>query len=183
MADDLLPWVLADYQLGDDLLEVGPGPGLTTDILRRHAGHVTAAELDADLAARLAQRLAGTNVEVVTADATRLPFPDRRFSAVACLTMLHHIPSAGLQDTALAEMARVLRAGRADRRLGRPGHAGPAPGAPRRHLRARGPGRAAGPAARGRVRRRPRSRCGATGSGSPQRCPARRERRAGHRCF
>ena len=111
VADDLLPWVLADYQLGDDLLEVGPGPGLTTDILRRHAGHVTAAELDAGLAAQLAQRLAGTNVEVITADATRLPFPACRFSAVACLTMLHHIPSAGLQDTALAEMARVLRPG------------------------------------------------------------------------
>ena len=111
VADDLLPWVLADDQLGDDLLEVGPGPGLTTDILRRHAGHVTAAELDAGLAAQLAQRLAGTNVEVVTADATRLPFPAGRFSAVACLTMLHHIPSAGLQDTALAEMARVLAPG------------------------------------------------------------------------
>ena len=51
VADDLLPWVLAGHQLGDELLEVGPGPGLTTDILRRHAGHVTAAELDADLAA------------------------------------------------------------------------------------------------------------------------------------
>ena len=155
VADDLLPWVLADYQLGDDLLEVGPGPGLTTDILRRHAGHVTAAELDAGLAARLAQRLAGTNVEVVTADATRLPFPAGRFSAVACLTMLHHIPSAGLQDTALAEMARVLRPGGLIVGSGRPGHAGPAPGAPRRHLRARGPGRAARPAARGRVRRGP----------------------------
>ncbi len=111
VADDLLPWVLADHRLGDELLEVGPGPGLTTDILRRHAGHVTAAELDAGLARQLAARLAGTNVEVVNADATRLPFPAARFSAVACLTMLHHIPSAGLQDAALTEMARVLRPG------------------------------------------------------------------------
>jgi protein-L-isoaspartate O-methyltransferase len=80
VADDLLPWVLADHRLGDELLEVGPGPGLTTDILRRHAGHVTAAELDADLAGQLGARLAGTNVEVVNADATRLPFPAARFS-------------------------------------------------------------------------------------------------------
>src|SRR5262249_5129329 len=35
--DDLLPWVLGGYDLGDDLLEVGPGPGLTTDIPRRHS--------------------------------------------------------------------------------------------------------------------------------------------------
>src|SRR5262249_31715175 len=34
-----------------------------------------------------------------------------RFSAAACLTMLHHIPSAELQDAALAELARVLRPG------------------------------------------------------------------------
>jgi hypothetical protein len=79
VADELLPWVLDGYDLGDDLLEVGPGPGLTTDVLRRYAARLTAVELDADLAARLAARLTGTNVEVVTADATRLPFPARRF--------------------------------------------------------------------------------------------------------
>ncbi len=109
--DDLLPWVLEGHDLGDDLLEVGAGPGLTTDILRRHAAHVTAVELDTGLAGNLAARLAGTNVEVVAADATRLPFPAGRFSAAACLTMLHHIPSAALQDAALAELGRVLRAG------------------------------------------------------------------------
>jgi hypothetical protein len=32
--DELLPWVLEGCDLGDDLLEVGPGPGLTTDVLR-----------------------------------------------------------------------------------------------------------------------------------------------------
>ena len=42
---------------------------------------------------------------------TRLPLADGRFSAAACLTMLHHIPAAELQDAALAEMARVLRTG------------------------------------------------------------------------
>ena len=40
-----------------------------------------------------------------------MPFPDGRFSAAACLTMLHHIPSPELQDAALAELARVLRPG------------------------------------------------------------------------
>ena len=108
---ELLPWVLEDFDLGEDLLEVGAGPGLTTDILRRHAARVTAVELDAGLAARLAARLAGTNVEVVTADVTELPFSAGSFSAAACLTMLHHIPSAALQDAALAELCRVLRTG------------------------------------------------------------------------
>ena len=109
--DELLPWVLDGCELGDDLLEVGPGPGLTTDVLRRRAARLTALELDRDLAAQLAARLAGSNVTVVEGDVTKMPFPDGRFSAAACLTMLHHIPSPALQDAALAELARVLRPG------------------------------------------------------------------------
>ena len=109
--DELLPWVLDGCELGDDLLEVGPGPGLTTDVLRGRAARVTALELDLDLAGKLAARLAGSNVRVIAGDVTRLPFPGGRFSAAACLTMLHHIPSPALQDAALGELARVLRPG------------------------------------------------------------------------
>ena len=41
--DELLPWVLDGHDLGDALLEVGPGPGLTTDVLRRRAARLAAA--------------------------------------------------------------------------------------------------------------------------------------------
>ena len=44
-------------------------------------------------------------------DATGLPYPDGRFSAVLCFTMLHHIPTVEQQDQAFAEIARVLRPG------------------------------------------------------------------------
>lgn len=115
LADDLLPWVLDDHELGDDLLEVGPGPGLATDILRRLVARVIAAELDADLASKLGVRLAehpgAGHVRVLVADATSLPFRNAAFSAVACLTMLHHIPSATAQNAALEQMRRVLRPG------------------------------------------------------------------------
>ena len=45
------------------------------------------------------------------ADATAMPFADGRFSGVVCFTMLHHVPSADLQNQLLAEVSRVLRAG------------------------------------------------------------------------
>lgn len=109
--DELLPWVLGDDGLGDDVLEIGAGPGLVTDLLVERAPHVTAVEIDEALAADLQVRMAGRPVEVVTADATALPLPSRRFSSAACFTMLHHIPGADLQDRALAEIARVLRPG------------------------------------------------------------------------
>ncbi len=107
----IIPWTLEGLDLGDDVLEVGPGPGRTTDVLLRMAPRLTAAEVDPDLAARLAERLAGTAVEVVRADATDMPFATGRFSAALSFTMLHHVPSAALQDQLFAEVARVLRPG------------------------------------------------------------------------
>lgn len=67
---DLLPWVEAAGELGDDVLEIGPGPGLTTDLLRERVARLTAIEVDHDLAEPLRRRLAGTNVEVLWGDAT-----------------------------------------------------------------------------------------------------------------
>ncbi len=85
---EILPWALNGRNLGDDVLEVGPGPGMTTDVLRRGVARLTAVEVDAHLAAALAQRLGGSNVDVVHADGTSLPFEDGRFSGATSFTML-----------------------------------------------------------------------------------------------
>lgn len=107
----VLPPVLAAAALGDDVLEVGPGPGRTTDVLRLRVPRLTSLEIDERLAAALRQRMRGTNVEVVQGDGTAMPFEAGRFSAVVCFTMLHHVPSPALQDRMFAEMFRVLRPG------------------------------------------------------------------------
>jgi SAM-dependent methyltransferase len=106
--EKLLPWALRDTPLGGRILEIGPGPGLTTDVLRRRFDHVTAIELDDTLARAAQARLAGTNATVIEGDATELPFPDKSFSGVLSFTMLHHIPSVELQDRMLREVHRVL---------------------------------------------------------------------------
>ena len=110
--DSILPWALAGLDLGDDVLEVGPGYGATTDVLAEAVGRLTAVEIDDDLAAMLAERFAANNrVVIVRGDATALEFPDGRFSGAASFTMLHHVPTPALQDGLLAEVARVLRPG------------------------------------------------------------------------
>ena len=91
---DILPWVLRDAELGSNVIEVGPGPGLTTDVLAREVSALTAVEIDVELAAALRDRFAGTNVTVETADATDMPFADDTFSGAVSCTMLHHVPSA-----------------------------------------------------------------------------------------
>jgi hypothetical protein len=55
----------SEVALGEDVLEVGPGPGMTTDALRSSVAHLTAVELDERLAAQLRERLDGPNVEEV----------------------------------------------------------------------------------------------------------------------
>ena len=104
----ILPVALREVELGDDALEIGPGPGFTTDILRTKTARLTAVELDEGLAARLAGRLDGENVDVVVGDAAALEFPDDRFTRAASFHMLHHIAPATAQDRVFAELARVL---------------------------------------------------------------------------
>jgi ubiquinone/menaquinone biosynthesis C-methylase UbiE len=122
---ELLPWALREAELGDEVLEVGPGPGLTTDVLRRQVPRLTAVEIDEGLASALAERMSGRNVDVVHGDGTRLPFGAGRFTAATLFTMLHHVPSEDLQDKLLAEVRRVLRPGWAGGGQRRDGHAGP----------------------------------------------------------
>lgn len=107
----VLPAALAGVDLGDDVLEIGPGPGLTTDVIRNAVQTLTAVELDPDLADALRARMAGTNVEVITASATELPLEPDRFSAALSFTMLHHVPTAELQDDIFSELARVIAPG------------------------------------------------------------------------
>jgi len=48
-----IPWALRGRDLGPRVLELGPGPGLTTDLLRLSVPHLTTLELDPGLAKSL----------------------------------------------------------------------------------------------------------------------------------
>jgi SAM-dependent methyltransferase len=108
---ELLPWIESAGELGDEVLEIGPGPGVTTDVLRGRVTHMTAVEIDPSLGGPLQERLAGTNVNVIVADARHAGLPEDHFSAAACFSVLHHMPTPGDQDELFAEVHRVLRPG------------------------------------------------------------------------
>ncbi len=108
--DKLVPWGLSGVELGDDVLEIGPGFGATTRLLTRRLDRLTVLELEHRYCERLRAEL-GESVAVDQGDATELPYEDNRFSAVVCFTMLHHIPVAADQDRVFAQVARVLRPG------------------------------------------------------------------------
>ncbi len=107
---ELLPWVLNGVELGDDVLEIGPGYGANIRVLIGRAPHYTAVELDTAMAERL-HKLYGDRARIINGDGTDTGLHAGEFSAVVCFTMLHHIPTAELQDRLFAEAFRVLRPG------------------------------------------------------------------------
>ena len=86
---------------------------MTTRLLARLAPRLTALEVDDQFAAGLRREFAdrSATVDIVTGDGAAMPFPAEEFSAAVCFTMLHHVPSAALQDRLFAEAYRVLRPG------------------------------------------------------------------------
>ncbi len=103
-----MPWVLRGADLGPSVLEVGPGPGLVTDVLRTMYSSIVAVEIDDGLATSIGGRLRGTNVHVLRGDGAALPLRDASVTGAVSFTMLHHLPTQRLQDRLLAEVRRAL---------------------------------------------------------------------------
>jgi len=110
MHGEVMPWVCRTVPLDGDVLEIGPGYGVTTRWLAGKGGRLTAVEVDPDLAEGVRAGF-GDRVDVHTGDGANLPFADASFDTVVCFTMLHHVPSPEQQDRLFAEAARVLRPG------------------------------------------------------------------------
>ncbi|MGW0583315.1 class I SAM-dependent methyltransferase [Streptomyces sp. NPDC002920] len=96
--------------LGEDVLEIGPGYGANLRVLMERVPRLTAAEIDADTVALLKGQW-GDRATVLHADGAELPLPDASFDSVVCFTMLHHVPTDAHQDRIFAEAFRVLRPG------------------------------------------------------------------------
>ena len=108
--EELVPPAIEGLELGDEVLEIGPGFGPASEVLTGRVRRLTALEIDTGLARSLRERL-GDRAEIVDGDATAMPFPDASFDAAVCFTMLHHVPTVEAQDRLFAEVGRVLRPG------------------------------------------------------------------------
>jgi SAM-dependent methyltransferase len=106
----LRPWALADVDLGDNALEIGPGYGANLRVLVDKTPRLTAVEIDREMTQRL-QRTYGDRARILNGDGTDTGLPAGDFSSVVCFTMLHHVPTPPLQDQLFAEAFRILRPG------------------------------------------------------------------------
>jgi 2-polyprenyl-3-methyl-5-hydroxy-6-metoxy-1,4-benzoquinol methylase len=97
---------------GDEVLDMGCGPGPHTLRLARMGFRVVAADISETALARTLQVVEheGLQNQVVTEqrDITKLDYPDGRFGYILCWGVLMHVPQI---DRAVAELARVLQPG------------------------------------------------------------------------
>jgi len=82
----------------ESVLEVGPGPGITTDILRKQGIKVTTVDYADDVGADM------------VASVLSLPFSDGEYDVVLCCEVLEHIEFSSFR-LALAEISRVSKRG------------------------------------------------------------------------
>jgi len=107
----ILPGALHRVDLGPRVVEVGPGPGFTTEVLCRTADHVTAVEIDPTLAEQLRDRVDGSQVTVIVGDARGTGLERSSLTGAASFHMLHHLATDVDQDRVFAELFRVLTPG------------------------------------------------------------------------
>jgi SAM-dependent methyltransferase len=95
-----------DVAAGGPVLEIGVGTGALAVPLAARGVRVVGVDLSAEMMARLRDKSAG--VDLVQADAARLPFRDATFGGAYARWVLHLIPP---WRDAIAELCRVTRAG------------------------------------------------------------------------
>ena len=101
-----------DFQPGEDVLSIGCGPGFEPAEIAEvvgHEGQVHAIDRSEAMLTLAEQRCSGTsNIMLTRADAVALPFADNSFDAAVAVQVYEYIENL---DTALAELARILRPG------------------------------------------------------------------------
>lgn len=104
MLDELESGFVERFGRDKDVLEVGCGTGLVLSRIARFARSARGI----DLSPKMLELARARQLDVQVGDATALPFPDATFDVACTFKVLAHIREV---DTALAEMARVVRPG------------------------------------------------------------------------
>ena len=102
-------WLARQFMPDDDVLELGCGTGIFSEMIAGRVRHVTATDFSPEMLERAEQRLSAyDNVEMRKEDACHTSFADGAFDAVLTVNLFHH---AGEPAAVARECARVVRSG------------------------------------------------------------------------
>lgn len=117
---------LADLRPEDRVLEIGPGRGILTEALCRHAGQVTAIEIDPRLHAYLAEQARFSNLTLILADAMTYPLTSLHPGTVVVANLPYYLSTPLLfkflaHHTLIPRLILMLQNEVADRLIAKPG--------------------------------------------------------------
>jgi len=103
------PWLQAQFAGGENVLELGCGTGIFSELIADRVGHLTATDMSPQMLAQATKKLSRySNVRIQREDAHHISFDDNTFDSALLANVLHHM------DTPVAvvrECNRVLRLG------------------------------------------------------------------------
>lgn len=117
---------LAELRPDDRILEIGPGRGILTEALCRHAGQVTAIEIDPRLHAYLAEQAQFPNLTLVLADAMTYPLTNLPPGTIVVANLPYYLSTPLLfkllaHRTLIPRLVLMLQNEVADRLVAKPG--------------------------------------------------------------
>lgn len=117
---------LAELRPDDRVLEIGPGRGILTEALCRHAGQVTAIEIDPRLHAYLEEQARFPNLTLILADAMAYPLTSLHPGTIVVANLPYYLSTPLLfkflaHHTLIPRLVLMLQNEVADRLIARPG--------------------------------------------------------------
>lgn len=101
---------LADVRTGDEVLDIGCGPGYLTSLAAQAGSRAVGIDVSEQMIAEANRKRAGAGCSFLVGKAEALDLPDASFDVVVSSLAIHHIPE-NARAQAFAEMFRVLRPG------------------------------------------------------------------------
>ena len=102
-------WLARRFTPDDDVLELGCGTGIFSEMIAGRVRHLTATDFSPEMLERAGRRLrAYDNVETRREDARHTSFADGAFDAVLAVNLFHH---ASEPEAVARECSRVVRPG------------------------------------------------------------------------
>ncbi|MEM4575942.1 MAG: class I SAM-dependent methyltransferase [Candidatus Nezhaarchaeales archaeon] len=113
------PWIEIVHLLGEisnkTLLDIGCGNGRHLVELAKGASIAVGIDLSKKLIKIAKTRISRLGVThkamLVLGDMLFMPFRPESFDSIACIAVMHHVPTKNLRQLAVSEIARVLRSG------------------------------------------------------------------------
>jgi ubiquinone/menaquinone biosynthesis C-methylase UbiE len=104
--DRLIPMLLGEMPSAGPCLEIGVGTGRIALPLARAGMSMVGVDISREMLRTLVDKMDTSNLTIVVADATRLPFSANSFASAIAAHVFHLIPSWTI---AVAELLRVVR--------------------------------------------------------------------------